>query len=187
MEVEPLAGLPDLRLIRPRVHEDSRGRFVETYRLGRYESAGIESAFVQDNLSVSRRGVLCGLHFQHPNGQGKLVRVSAGKVLSVGVDVRRGSPTFSCWAGVELSDIDQVQLYLPAGFAHGFFALTEEAVVEYKCTTPYDPESEHCLRWNDPEVGIEWPAREPILSDRDSAGASLSELLEARVLPEYRP
>jgi dTDP-4-dehydrorhamnose 3,5-epimerase len=187
MEVELLAELPDLRVIRPRVHEDSRGRFVETYRLERYESAGIGPAFVQDNLSVSRQGVLRGLHFQHPNGQGKLVRVSAGKVWSVGVDVRLGSPTFGCWAGLELSDGDQVQLYLPVGFAHGFYTLTEEAVVEYKCTTPYDPGSEHCLRWDDPEVGIEWPARQPILSDRDSVGVGLSELLETHVLPEYRP
>ena len=182
---EPLAGLPDVRLIRPVVHADFRGEFVQTYQRDQYLTAGIVREFVQDNLSRSRRNVLRGLHFQNPNGQGKLVRVTVGSVWDVAVDLRRGSPSFGKWAGVHLSEKDYLQLYVPAGFAHGFVVTTKEAVFEYRCTAVYTPESEHCLRWDDPDVGIEWQVDQPVLSERDEAGATLEELRVQGALPGF--
>jgi len=185
--VEPLPGVPDVLLIRPPVHEDSRGTFVETYQADRYASFGIGERFVQDNLSKSKKHVLRGLHYQHPNGQGKLVRAAAGAVWDVVVDVRLGSPTFGRWTGIELSSENQHQLFVPVGFAHGFVVLTTEALFEYKCTALYDPQCEYCLKWDDPQLGIAWPVARPVLSERDAAGSTLSDLRSRGALPDYEP
>ena len=183
--VESLSVFRDVLLVRPPVHADARGTFVETYQRNRYVSLGIEQRFVQDNLSNSKRHVLRGLHFQHPNGQGKLVRVAAGAVWDVVVDVRLGSPTFGIWAGVSLSAEDQHQLFIPSGFAHGFVVLTKEAVFEYKCTAVYEPKNEQCLKWDDPQIGIDWPVSQPIISERYGAGATLADLRRRGALPDY--
>lgn len=180
--------LPDLLIVEPEVHADERGRFLETFREERYREAGIEGPFVQDNLARSRRGVLRGLHFQHPNAQGKLVQVLRGAVHDVAVDVRVGSDTFGRWAGVRLTADNHRQLWIPPGFAHGYLALEEPAEVHYKCTEVYHPESEHALRWDDPAVGIDWPLEEagpgaPVLSDRDASAPGLEALRERGALP----
>lgn len=168
--------LAEVLLVEPRIFPDARGRFLETWREDRYRDAGIPGPFVQDNVSVSRRGVLRGLHFQHPHGQGKLVSVLRGEIWDVAVDVRRGSRTFGRWAARALSAENARQLWIPAGFAHGFVALAEDSVVHYKCTAPYHAPSERTLRWNDPAIGIDWPLDDPILSDKDREGVSLAEL-----------
>jgi len=183
--VRSLAPLPDVKLIEPEIHSDPRGSFVETYESQRYRDAGISAAFVQDNFSVSSRNVIRGMHFQNPRGQAKLVRVACGAVWDAVVDVRRGSPTFGKWAGIELSGEAQRQLYIPAGFAHGFVVLTETAVFEYKCSETYRPEFDRCLAWNDPDVGIDWPIDRPRVSERDEAAPLLSELLVGDSLPEF--
>ena len=178
--------LPGVLLIVPRVFEDARGAFFESFHADRYEAAGIAGPFVQDNVSRSRRGVLRGLHFQHPHGQRKLVSVIAGEVFDVAVDVRAGSPTFGRWTGHVLSAQNGRQLFIPDGFAHGFLTLSEEAVFAYKCSEYWRPEAERVLRWNDPRIGIEWPGfdagHEPRLSERDRAAVSLD-----RVAPESLP
>ncbi len=150
MIVEPLE-MPDVLLLKPRVFHDVRGRFLETWHDARYAVAGLPFRFVQDNVSVSRRGTLRGLHFQHPNGQGKLVTVLSGSAFDVAVDVRRGSATFGRWLGQELTGENGFQLWIPAGFAHGFLALTDDVVFAYKCALPAmrRPTSARCC-WNDP-------------------------------------
>lgn len=169
--------LPGVLLLEPRVFRDERGHFLETWLAGRYEDAGLPPVFVQDNVSVSHRGVLRGLHFQHPHAQGKLVSVLRGAVFDVAVDVRRGSPTFGRWFGAELSAENARQLWIPPGFAHGFQVVSEEdAVFLYKCTERYAPAAEHTLRWDDPAVGVRWPLAEPILSVKDAAAARLAEI-----------
>lgn len=170
--------LPDVRLIEPEVHHDERGWFSETYNKGAFEAlVGIETTFVQDNHSSTRRGVLRGLHYQvDPMSQGKLIRVVRGAVFDVGVDLRRSSPTFGRWVGVELSTDNRRQVWLPPGFAHGFLALTERAEVVYKVTAYYSPTHERALRWDDPEIGINWPhSGRPILSERDASASFLRE------------
>lgn len=184
MKLEPIPELPDLILIDPEIHRDERGFFLETYQQERYRERGLTVDFVQDNHSRSKKGVLRGLHFQHPNGQGKLVRVSRGEVYDVAVDVRVGSPTFGRWHGVRLSDENGRQLYIPPGFAHGFVVLRGEADFEYKCTDYYAPDSQHSLRWDDPEVEILWPVEDPTLSEADASGLSLRKLREAGSLPQ---
>lgn len=181
--------LPDLRIVEPEVHRDHRGRFMETWREERYRrEVGIGDAFVQDNLARSHRGVLRGLHYQHPHSQGKLVQVVRGAVHDVAVDLRRGSPTHGHWLGVRL-DADRLrQLWIPAGFAHGYLTLEGTTEVHYKCTETYHPEDAHALRWDDPELDIKWPLEEigretPVLSERDAAAYTLAELLEAGALP----
>lgn len=181
----PVAELPDLILIEPRVHRDERGFFLESYQKDHFAAAGIDLEFLQDNHSHSTYGVLRGLHFQHPHGQGKLIRVVRGKVYDVAVDIRRGSPTFGRWAGVTLSEEDQHLLYIPPGFAHGFVAMSAVADLCYKCTELYHPEAEGVLAWDDQSVGIRWPIAHPKLSGKDSNGATLSELESAGKLPEY--
>ena len=170
--------------ILPTVHGDSRGFFVETYQSYRYGELGLPT-FVQDNLSRSKRGVLRGLHIQHPNSQGKLASVLAGEVFDVGVDLRRGSPNFGKWAGVYLDDQKKNQVYIPEGFAHGFLVLSDEALFSYKCSAPYDPASEQSLAWDDPEVGITWPDIKPILSKKDQSALSLASL-SAGDLPRFQ-
>jgi dTDP-4-dehydrorhamnose 3,5-epimerase len=181
MEVEEL-GL-GVKLLRPRQFRDDRGWFSELWNASRYESAGVPP-FVQDNVSVSRRNVLRGLHYQHPHGQGKLVTVMAGTVFDVAVDIRTGSPTFGHWVGRELDAGTFEQLYIPEGFAHGFVVLSESAVFHYKCTKPYVPEAEGGILWRDPAIGIDWPCADPVLSDRDAAAPALAAAPSGR-LPMY--
>jgi dTDP-4-dehydrorhamnose 3,5-epimerase len=171
-------SLAGVWLIEPEVHGDARGFFLETWNLKRYFEAGIKANFVQDNLSLSRRGTLRGLHYQWPHPQGKLVQVLRGTVFDVAVDIRRGSPNFGRWVGVELSDSNHRQLYIPEGFAHGFCVLSEEALFAYKCTDFYHPEAEYSLRWDDPDLNIAWPITQPILSAKDRNGYLLKNLPE---------
>jgi len=168
--------IPDVKEIQPDVHGDERGFFLETYSARRYAEHGIPASFVQDNWSRSRRGILRGLHYQVQQPQGKLVQVMSGEVFDVAVDLRRDSETYGRWVGVVLSAEKKNQLWVPAGFAHGFLVLSDVADFVYKCTDYYAPEHERSLRWNDPTVAIDWPIDgEPILSEKDRNGASLGE------------
>ncbi len=185
MRFTPAAELPDVILIAPRVHADDRGFFLESYHQQRFAEAGLTAEFVQDNHSHSARGVLRGLHFQHPHGQGKLVRVTRGEIFDVAVDIRVGSPTFGRWVGVHLSGENLLQLYIPPDFAHGFMVTSDEADVIYKCTEIYHPEDEGILVWNDPALAIPWPIAEPRLSDKDANAMTLRELERAGKLPTY--
>lgn len=170
--------IEDVKIIEPKVFGDERGFFVETFSQARYEDMlGIPMNFVQDNHSRSQKNVLRGLHFQTEQPQGKLVRCVGGSVLDIAVDIRPDSPTFKQWVGVELSAENKKQLWIPAGLAHGFLVLSELADFEYKCTDYYHPESEKCLVWNDPEIGINWGLNHPILSPKDAQGKLLSELM----------
>ena len=165
-------------IIQPRVFEDSRGFFLETYQEERYaKMLNTELPFVQDNHSRSQVGVLRGLHFQKTKPQGKLVRVVCGEVFDVAVDIRPDSPTFRQWQGVYLSEQNKKQLWLPPGLAHGFAVVSEIADLEYKCTDYYDPADEACLAWDDPVLNVDWPINNPILSDKDKRGVSLGELV----------
>jgi dTDP-4-dehydrorhamnose 3,5-epimerase len=177
-------ALPGVLLLEPRVFRDSRGTFMETWRERRYREVGVSGPFVQDNVSASRRGVLRGLHVQHPHPQGKLVSVLNGEVWDVAVDVRVGSPTFGRWLGCVLSAENARQLWIPEGFAHGFVALADASVVHYKCTDVYRPEAERTVRWDDPAIGIEWPIDDPVLSERDLGGSLLAAIPEG-LLPRH--
>lgn len=177
--------LPGVLIIEPDVFGDSRGFFMELWSGKRYEEAGIPNHFVQDNLSLSARGVLRGLHFQSPHPQGKLVSVLRGEVFDVAVDIRVGSPSFGGWAGVYLSGENRRQFYVPPGFAHGFVVTGESALFSYKCTEYYVPASEGSVLWSDPDIGIEWPEATPKLSDKDRAASPLAEMPED-LLPRYR-
>ena len=170
-------------LVEPDVFGDERGFFMESYREATYVAHGIPGRFVQDNVSRSRRGVLRGLHIQHPYAQGKLVYVLEGEVFDVAVDVRVGSPTFGRWCGECLSLQNKRQLYVPAGFAHGYVVLSETALFTYKCTEYYHPEAELAVRWDDPVIGIDWPVRDVVLSDKDRAARPLEALIAK--LPSY--
>ena len=186
MEIEATA-IAGVRLIRPVVHGDTRGFFLETWHADRYAEAGIDLPFVQDNHSRSTQGILRGLHLQTEKPQGKLVRVVHGEIFDVAVDVRPDSPTFGEWAAVSLSATNRRQLWVPPGFVHGFCVLTDGAEVLYKCSELYDPGDEIGVRWDDPDLGIEWPIAEPAVSDKDAALPRLAELrprLEAA--PAYR-
>jgi dTDP-4-dehydrorhamnose 3,5-epimerase len=164
-------------LLEPKVHGDHRGFFLETYRRDAYAEAGIADDFVQDNHSLSRRGIVRGMHFQP--GQAKLVRCARGAVLDVVVDLRRGSPTFGEWEAVELDDERHLQLYVPDGFAHGFCVLSDAADLVYKVTTYYDPAAESGFRFDDPEVGISWPDGDLIPSERDAKAPRLAEIADS--------
>lgn len=172
IETTPLAGL---LLVKPDVFGDERGFFQETWNLRRYTEAGLDRHFVQDNLSLSRKGILRGLHFQNPGPQGKLVYVLQGEVFDVAVDVRADSPTFGQWYGATLSAENHHQLFVPEGFAHGFCVTSETALFAYKCTDFYNPKAEFSLLWNDPDIGIDWPIKNPELSEKDQNGQPLSE------------
>jgi dTDP-4-dehydrorhamnose 3,5-epimerase len=177
MDVRPTA-IPDVLLVEPRVFGDARGFFFESYNQRRLEAAvGRPLRFVQDNHSLSTRGVLRGLHYQLPHPQGKLVRVVRGEVFDVAVDLRRGSPTFRRWVGELLSAENKRQLLVPEGFAHGFLVLSESAELLYKTTDYWHPEAERCIRWDDPELAIAWPScgAAPIVSAKDAAGTPLAE------------
>jgi dTDP-4-dehydrorhamnose 3,5-epimerase len=174
--------LPGVLVVEPVVHRDARGFFLETFHAGKFREGGIDAAFVQDNHSASQRGTLRGLHAQWRRPQGKLVRVLFGEIFDVAVDARRGSPNFGRWVGVNLSHDNFRQLWVPAGFLHGFCVLSERAEVEYKCTDLYDPGGELGVAWNDPDIGIEWPIAEPVLSPKDAAAPRLADVGE-RLLP----
>ena len=180
--------LPGIKLLEPDVFEDHRGFFLESYNRRRMANLGIDDDFVQDNHSRSGHMVLRGLHYQIHRPQAKLVRVTRGRVYDVVVDIRRGSPVFGKWAGVELSDSNRHQLYAPAGFAHAFLVLSDNAEFQYKCSDFYDAADERGLLWNDSDIGIDWPLGgvEPILSDRDRRWSTLSNVA-VEDLPEYAP
>jgi len=183
MKVET-TKIPGLLIIEPAVYGDERGFFMETYSRDRYADAGLPINFVQDNLSVSAKGILRGLHLQHPNGQGKLCSVLEGEVFDVAVDVRVGSPTFGQSLGLTLSSENKRQLYVPPGFAHGFCVLSERAMFSYKCTDFYSAPSELGIAWDDPEIGINWPIPSPQLSGKDQENLRLRDIPAER-LPRY--
>ncbi len=169
-------ALPGVLILEPKVHGDARGFFMESYNRRRFAELGLPDEFVQDNHSRSARGVLRGLHYQIRQPQGKLVRVTRGAVFDVAVDLRRSSPSFGRWAGVELTEDNHRMLWIPPGFAHGFLVLSEIADFLYKTTDYYAPEHERCIRWDDPDIGIDWPLEtEPLLSAKDRVGRSLRE------------
>jgi dTDP-4-dehydrorhamnose 3,5-epimerase len=176
-------SLPGVLRVEPKVFGDSRGYFVEIWSQSRYANGGVGVEFVQDNLSKSCKGTLRGLHLQYPHSQGKLVHVVSGAVYDVAVDVRRGSPHFGRWVAEVLSEENQIQLYLPPGFAHGFCVLSEEAVFAYKCSDGYYPECELTVAFNDPALGIPWPEAAPIVSAKDRAGTRLADVPEHRLPP----
>src|SRR5258708_455891 len=173
--------LQGLLLIEPTVFGDARGFFVETWNLRKYQESGLQAGFVQDNISVSRRGALRGLHFQNPNAQGKLVSVLQGEVLDLVVDIRLRSSTFGKWEAVQLSSENKRQFYIPPGFAHGFLVLSDTAMFHYKCTDFYSPKDELTIRWNDPEMGIQWPIPDPIVSEKDAKGLLLKDAPRERL------
>lgn len=165
------------KIIQPKVFGDARGFFLETFEKKRYQQyLNIDLDFVQDNHSRSSKGVLRGLHFQQKNPQGKLVRVVRGEVFDVAVDIRPQSPTYGKWEGTILSEENKMQFWLPPGLAHGFVVLSDIADFEYKCTDYYNPKDEGCLLWNDPEIGINWPISEPLLSEKDRQGKLFRDL-----------
>ena len=172
--------LQDVLQIEPLVHHDARGFFFEAYRADRYRDAGIDVTFVQSNHSRSVKGTLRGLHWQDPpRAQAKLIRVVVGEVFDVAVDIRPASSTFGRWVGVTVSASNFRQLFIPAGFAHGFCVLSDVAELEYQCSDVYDAASERGLRWNDPDLSIAWPVTAPIISDRDLRHPSFAELRRA--------
>ncbi|HEV3139045.1 MAG TPA: dTDP-4-dehydrorhamnose 3,5-epimerase [Vicinamibacterales bacterium] len=182
MQIVP-TKLPGVVIIEPDMHRDERGFLAETFQADRYRRHGIDGPFVQENHARSTGRTLRGLHLQRARPQGKLIRVVAGVVFDVAVDVRRGSPTFGRWVGLTLSAENFRQCYVPAGFAHGFCVVGDVAEVIYKCTDMYDPSSEIGIAWNDPSLAIDWPIREPILSARDRANPILADVMD--LLPEY--
>jgi dTDP-4-dehydrorhamnose 3,5-epimerase len=177
----PLSGV---LIIEPDVYKDSRGFFLESYHQEKYAALGITNAFVQDNHSRSMRGTLRGLHAQLKRPQGKLIRVLGGEIFDVMVDIRRGSPTYKQWYSVTLSAENFLQCYVPVGYAHGFYVLSEVAEVEYKCTALYDPTDELGLLWNDPDIGVQWPEGPRILSTKDQKGRPFSQL--EKELPVFK-
>ena len=170
--------IPGPLIIEPKVFGDERGFFMESWNAARFAEEGLDIAFVQDNHSLSQKGVLRGMHFQNPGPQGKLVRVVSGAVFDVAVDLRRSSPTFGKWTGVELSAENKRMFWVPQGFAHGFLTLEDDTDFLYKCDATYAPQHEHSLAWDDPDVGIEWPLGgiDLQLSAKDAEGTRLSDL-----------
>jgi len=161
-------SIPGVVIIEPGAFRDERGFFIETYKYSEFAKAEISESFVQDNHSQSSMGVLRGLHYQiNPGAQGKLLRCIKGKIFDVAVDIRKGSPDYGKWIGVELSDENNKMIYIPPGFAHGFLTLSSVAEVLYKCTSEYSPAHERGIAWNDPEINIDWPVKAPILSAKD--------------------
>jgi len=187
IEGEHLNGL--VVLSHPDVFEDERGFFVEVFRSDQFAQLGLPTAFVQDNHSRSRRGVLRGLHFQWEPPMGKLMRVTYGSAFLVAVDIRKGSPSLGKWFGMEVSAQSKKQVWAPAGFARGFFVLSDYAELQYKCTGIYNSEAESGIRWNDPGIGIKWPISDPelvVLSDKDKGARSLEEWLESPESDNFR-
>ncbi len=177
--------LPECVIVEPQVFGDARGFFFEQWNAERYRTHGISIDAVQSNVSRSARGVLRGLHYQWPHPQGKLVSVLEGEVFDVAVDIRRGSPTFGRWAGVLLSSENKRQFWIPEGFAHGFVVLSETALFHYLCTAPYVAVADASVRWDDPQIAIEWPCSVPLLSAKDAQAPLLSDIPADR-LPDAR-
>jgi len=176
--------LAGVLVVEPAVYGDSRGFFLETFNQKRYAEAGLDRQFVQDNHSRSGRGVLRGLHYQLNHPQGKLVMAIKGEIFDVAVDVRRGSPTFGKWVGVNLSEENHKQIFVPEGFAHGFCVISETADVVYKCTDVFIPDDSHGILWSDETIGIDWPTDEPSLSEKDAENPRLAEV-DSDLLPVY--
>lgn len=181
MIITPTA-IPEVLLLEPSVHGDERGYFMETFRRSHFQERGIDLDFVQDNQSRSVQGTLRGLHYQLEFPQGKLARALSGELFDVAVDIRKSSPTFGQWVGVILSGENKRQLWIPPGFAHGFYVLSELAELSYKCSEYYHPEDDHSILWNDPDIGIEWPLinPEPLLSGKDRQASSFA---DAKLFP----
>jgi dTDP-4-dehydrorhamnose 3,5-epimerase len=178
--------IPEVLLLSPQRFGDQRGWFMESWQAERYEQMGIPQGFVQDNQAYSQKGVLRCLHVQNPHGQGKLVQVIRGEVFDVAVDVRLGSPWFGQWVGIHLSETNHRQLYVPVGFAHGYLVLSDDALFTYKCTDYYHPETQFSIRWDDPQIGIDWPnGLTPLLAEKDRDAPLLSEIPENR-LPRFQ-
>ncbi|MDG1734854.1 MAG: dTDP-4-dehydrorhamnose 3,5-epimerase [Crocinitomicaceae bacterium] len=173
VEKEEIA-LKGITLIKPKVYNDNRGLFLETFNLNKFEKqTGFETTFYQDNLSVSKKNVLRGLHFQKPpNAQGKLVQVIKGRAIDVAVDIRKNSPTYGAYFKIELNDVNRYQLWIPRGFAHGFVALEDNTIFSYKCDNPYSQKDEMSLPWNDEDLAIEWGVKNPILSNKDESATT---------------
>ena len=176
--------LPGAMVFEPKVFGDERGFFMETWNYQRYKEAGLDAKFVQSNLSKSSKGVLRGLHFQNPHAQGKLVQIIEGEVFDVAVDIRKGSPTFGQWHGEILSAKNNRQFYIPEGFAHGFCVLSDSAVFSYMCTNVYHAQYDCSLLWNDPEIAIDWPLNNPLLSEKDKNAPTLK-TIDSNKLPDY--
>jgi dTDP-4-dehydrorhamnose 3,5-epimerase len=175
MEILP-TPIPDLLIIQPKVFEDERGYFFESYSKALFEKNGIHVDFIQDNQSLSQKGVLRGLHFQNPPfAQAKLVRVIKGAILDVAVDIRKNSPTYGKHFDIELDENSKTMLWIPAGFAHGFLTLANDTIFSYKCSNVYNKASEDCILWNDETIAINWRITDPILSDKDKQGKSFNE------------
>lgn len=167
-------SLPGVLILEPQVFRDERGFFLETFSTKRLAGSGVPENFAQDNHSRSTRGVVRGLHYQLNHPQGKLIHAASGRIFDVAVDIRRGSPTFAKWFGVELNDENLFSLWVPGGFAHGFCVLSEVADVIYKCTVLYEADDDRGVAWNDPLIGIDWPVDNPVISSKDSAYETLS-------------
>jgi len=182
MKVEP-TSLEGVLLIHPRVFRDPRGLFLESYTKKKYRDIGIDVEFVQDNHSVSGRNVIRGLHYQARHAQDKLVRVTKGEIFDVAVDIRPGSPTFGKWTGHRLSADNVLQMFIPAGLAHGFAVLSDTAELQYKCSDYYFPDDERGIIWNDPDLAIDWPVADPVLSEKDSRYPRLRDLFDLQQPP----
>ena len=175
-------SLEDVLIIEPRIFKDNRGFFMETYNQNKYQKSGINRLFIQDNLSYSVRGTLRGLHFQINHPQAKLVQVITGEIFDVAVDIRKDSPSFGRWTGVVLSDQNKRQMFIPEGFAHGFCVISETAHFLYKCSNFYAPDDEGGIIWSDPDIGINWPVKNPVISEKDKHNPRLCELLPEQLL-----
>lgn len=178
--------LKDVLIIEPKVFKDTRGFFMETYHQDRYIKGGINGSFVQDNLSYSVKGTVRGLHYQIRHPQAKLVQVIAGEIFDVAVDIRHASPTFGQWTGIHLSDQNKRQLFIPEGFAHGFCVMSDTALFSYKCSDFYHADDEGGILWSDPDIAIDWPVEDPIISEKDKHLPHLSDLPN-EVLPATNP
>lgn len=178
------SSLPGPLIIDPRVFGDARGYFYESYHQAKFEALGINTRFVQSNVSRSARSVLRGLHYQWPNPQGKLVSVLHGEVYDVAVDIRRGSPTFGQWTAVILTSDNHRHFWIPEGYAHGFCVLSEAAIFTYQCTALYEPSADRAVRWNDETISVDWPISMPLLSDKDAHAPLLADI-PATLLPEF--
>ena len=170
------AQIPGMLIFQPKLFSDERGFFLETWSQERYHQAGIQLSFVQDNISFSQKGTLRGLHYQHPQGQGKLVGVLSGEVMDVAVDIRVNSPTFGQSVSLILSESNHKQMYIPPGFAHGFCVISQTALFGYKCTDYYNPSAEGGINWNDPDLGIDWPIESPLVSAKDTEFPMLKDI-----------
>ena len=178
-------SIPELLIIQPDIHEDNRGYFIESYKHSEFESNGLRTDFLQQNQSESSKGILRGLHYQLNYGQGKLVWVSQGKVMDIALDIRKESPTFGRYESIILDDESHKRFYIPEGFAHGFYVLSEKAIFQYMCTENYHPEDEYGILWNDPDICIKWPDGDKLVSDSDKQLPSLKEI-NPKNLPTFK-